>query len=71
MPVHVKQGYAVNFCISHEANQALRDMTDGKRYGSFLTALILEERARREQRALARQRFGEHYLSNESLEMNV
>src|SRR5215471_14152486 len=51
-----KTGIPVNFCVAPEAHQALRDMLGGStRFGAFLSALILEERARREERARLRQ----------------
>ena len=46
-----KRGTPANFCVDYEAHTALRAMTNRRRYGAFLSALILAERARREERA--------------------
>lgn len=69
MPVPVKQGYAVNFCISHEAHRALMEMLHGgKRYGALLSSLILAEKARREERQrIARELLGPQQTGEGSL----
>ena len=46
-----KRGKPVNFTMDHEAHEALRSMLGKtKRYGSFLSSLVLQEHARREER---------------------
>jgi hypothetical protein len=42
---------AISVTVTHEANRVVREMAEShKKLGQFLSALILQERARREER---------------------
>jgi hypothetical protein len=48
---HPRAGRAVNFTLSNEADEYLRQIAPAKRkMGEFVSRLILEERVRREER---------------------
>jgi hypothetical protein len=58
MPVLTEvNNYSVNFRVSREAGEALVEMLGGsKRYGAFLSTIILSEYARRQGRQEERER---------------